>query len=106
MQKSESTLEESNLSNRFPTKSKPSKPSFSNPSKLSLLDLTISNETMMVAMAKEDEEAIKATLATMVETMIMTIVAKAKTTQVGDDIPMTRISPVIYMAGDTVPKSA
>jgi hypothetical protein len=34
----------------------------------------------VATMAKEDEVAIKATLATMVETMAMTIVVKAKTT--------------------------
>src|SRR5271170_1060562 len=93
-QKSESTLEESNLSNQCPTKSKLSKPSFSNLSKPSPLDLTISNETMMVAMVKEDEEVTKATFATtVVETMAMTIVAKAKTTEVGNDTPTTSISP-------------
>ena len=56
------------------------------------------------ATAKEVEETIKATLATMVETMamVMTIVVKAKTTKIGDDIPMTRISPVNYTEGDTV----
>ena len=48
--------------------------------------------------AKEDEEATRATLATMVETMVETMVAiilvvKAKT-EVRDDTPMTRISPV------------
>src|SRR5271170_2396246 len=105
MRKSESPLEESNLSNRCPRKSKLSKPSFSNLSKPFPLDLTISNETMMVAMAKEDEEVPKATFATtVVETITMTIVAKAKT-QVGDDILMTRISPASYMAGDTVQTS-
>jgi hypothetical protein len=51
--------------------------------------------------AKEDEEAIKATLATMIETMAMAIVAKAKTT---DETPTTSISPASYMEGDTVQK--
>jgi len=55
-------------------------------------------------MLKEDEEVTKATFATtVVEMMTMTIVAKAKT-QVGDDIPMTRISPASYTEGDTVQK--
>jgi hypothetical protein len=86
VQKSESTLEESNLSNQFPTKLKPSKPSFSTLFKPSPLDLTISNETMtVVATTKEDEEATKETFATMVEAMAMTMVAKAKTTEVGND---------------------
>ena len=57
---------------------------------------------MVTTTTKDDEEVTEATLATMA--MTMTIVAKAKT-QVGDDIPMTRISPVIYMEGDTVQKS-
>jgi hypothetical protein len=104
-QKSESTLEGLNLSNRFLTKSRRSKPSSSNLSNLSPLDLTISNETMMTVGATANEEATEATLATMVETMAMTIIAKAKTTQIGDDIPMTRISPVIYMEGDTIQKN-
>ena len=108
MRKSESTLEGANLSNQYPTKLKPSIPSFSNLSKLSPLDLTITNETMMTvaATAQEDEEATMATLATMAMTMTIVIVAKAKTTQVGGDIPTTRISPVSYMEGDTVQKSA
>src|SRR5271170_1993805 len=108
MQKSESTLEESNLSNRYPTKSKPSIPSFSNLAKPSPLDLTISNETMTVATtAKEDEETTtKATFAIMVETTVTILVEKAKTTKIGDDILMTRTSPMNYMEGDTVPKSA
>src|SRR5271155_2931350 len=107
-QKSESTLEESNLSNRYPTKSKPSIPSFSNLSKPSPLGLTISNETMTVATtAKEDEETTtKATLAIMVEITATILVEKAKTIKIGDDIPTTRISPVSFMEGDTVPKSA
>src|SRR5271168_4599019 len=99
MRKSESPLEESNLSNRCPTKSKHSRPSYnlSNPSPL---DLTISNETMTTA--KDDEE--EATLATMIETMATILVAKAKTTKVGVDIPMTRISPASHTEGDTVQK--
>src|SRR5271170_3605802 len=110
-QKSESTLEGLNLQNRSPTKSKRSRPNFSNLSNPSPLDLTISNETMKIAaMAKEDEEATKATLATMVETIAMAtiLVAKAKTTKIGVtvDIPTTRISPVSYMEGDTVQKNA
>src|SRR5271154_3356565 len=97
-------LEGSNLSNRFPTKLRRSKPSFSNLFNPSPLDLTISNETMIiVATAKEDEEATKATLATMVETTaVATIpVARAKTTKIGAtvDIPTTRISPVSCMEG-------
>ena len=64
---------------------------------------------MMVAATAKDEEATKvvATLATMVETiaMVMTIVVKAKTTKVGNDIPTTRISPVNYTEGDTVQTS-
>src|SRR5271154_5795967 len=104
-------LEGSNLSNRFPTKLRRSKPSFSNLFNPSPLDLTISNETMIiVATAKEDEEATKATLATMVETTaVATIpVARAKTTKIGAtvDIPTTRISLVSYMEGDTVQTSA
>ena len=55
-------------------------------------------------MAKEDEEAIKASLTTMVETITTTIGVKAKTTKIGNDIPMTRISSVIYMEGGTVQK--
>src|SRR5271170_574089 len=108
MQKSESTLEESNLLNRYSTKLKPSKLTFSNLYKPSPPDLTISNETMIVAtMAKKDEETTtKATLAIMVEITATILVEKAKTIKIGDDIPMTRISPVSYMEGDTVPKSA
>src|ERR1700731_1253310 len=109
MQKSESMLEGSNLSNQFPTKLRRSKPNFSNLFKPSPLDLTISNATMTVAaMAKGDEEATKATLATTVETMAKatTLVAKAKIAKIGGDIPMTRISPASYMEGDTVPTSA
>src|SRR5271170_3633223 len=108
MQKSESTLEESNLLNRYSTKLKPSKLTFSNLYKPSPPDLTISNETMIVAtMAKKDEETTtKATLAIMVEITATILVEKAKTIKIGDDIPMTRISPVSFMEGDTVPKSA
>src|SRR5271170_5425188 len=109
-QKSESTLEGLNLQNRSPTKSKRSRPNFSNLSNPSPLDLTISNETMKIAaMAKEDEETTKATLVTMVETAVATIlVTKAKTTKIGAtvDILTTRISPVSYMEGDTVQTSA
>src|SRR5271155_2016316 len=107
-QKSESTLEESNLSNQYPMKLKPSRPSFSNLAKPSPLDLTISNETMTVATtAKEDEETTtKATLAIMIEISATILVEKAKTIKIGDDIPTTRISPVSFMEGDTVPKSA
>src|SRR5271170_1880569 len=110
-QKSESTLEGLNLQNRSPTKSKRSRPNFSNLSNPSPLDLTISNETMKIAAtAKEDEETTKATLATMVETIAMAtiLVAKAKTTKIGVtvDIPTTRISPVSYTEGDTVQTSA
>src|SRR5271155_4394118 len=108
-QKLESTLEESNLLNWYPTKLKPSKLSFSNLYKPSPLDLTISNETMMVATTtKEDEETTKATIATMVEIMATatSLVEKVKTIKTGDDIPTTRVSPVSYMEGDTVPKSA
>ena len=108
MQKSESTLEGLNLSNRSPTKSKRSRPSFNNLSNPSPLDLTISNETMMTvgATAKDDEEVTEATLATMVETMAMAtiLVAKAKTTKVGVDTPTTSISPASYTEGDTVQK--
>src|SRR5271170_5651314 len=92
MQKSESTLEESNLLNRYPTKLKPSKPSFSNLYKPSPLDLTISNETMMVATtAKEDEETTNGTIATTVEIMAtaITLVEKVKTRNISDDIPTT-----------------
>ena len=102
MQKSESMLEGSNLSNQFPT-------SFNNLSNPSPRDLTTSNETTIIATTvKEDEEATKATLATMVATMAMAtiLVAKAKITNMGGDIPTTRISPVSYMEGDTVPTSA
>src|SRR5271155_138434 len=109
MQKSESMLEGSNLSNQFPTKLRRSKLSFSNLSNPSPLDLTISNETMIIAAtAKADEEATKATLATIVETMATAtiLVVKAKTTKIGGEIPTTRISPVSYMEGDTVQKSA
>src|SRR5271170_2334702 len=107
MQKSESTMEESNLSNRYPTKLKPSRLSFSNLSKPSPLDLTISNETMTVATtAKEDEETIEATFAIMVETTVTILIEKAKATKVGYTIPMTRISPMNYMEWDAVPKSA
>jgi hypothetical protein len=106
-QKSESTLEGLNLLNRSPTKSRRSKPSFNNLSNPSPLDLTISNETMMTvgATAKDDEEVTEATLATMGTMAMATIlVAKAKTTQVGVNIPTTQISPVSYMEGDTVQK--
>ena len=115
MTKSESMLEGLNLQNRSPTKSKRSKPNFSNLSNLSQLDLTTYNETMKIAAtAKEDEEVTEATLATgfatMVETMAMAtiLVAKARTTnQTGEvDIPMTRISPVNCMEGDTIPTNA
>jgi|SRR5271154_4514555 len=104
-QKSESMLEESNQSNQYPTKLKPSKlNNFSNHSEPSPLDLTISNKTMIVAATVEDEKAIKATVATMVETTAMatTLVIKAKTTKIADELPMIRISPVSYMEGDTV----
>src|SRR5271154_2767886 len=107
MRKSESTLEGLNLSNRSPTKSKRSRPSFNNLSNPSPLDLTISNKTMTVgATAKDDEEVTEATLATMVETMAMAtiLVAKAKTTKVGVDTPTTSISPASYTEGDTVQK--
>src|SRR5271155_4141923 len=108
-QKLESMLEESNLLNRYPMKLEHSKPSFSNLYKPSPLDLTISNETMIVATtAKEDEETTKATIATMVEIMAtaITLVEKVKTIKIGDDIPTIRISPMSFMEGDTVPKSA
>jgi hypothetical protein len=86
--------------------SKRSRPRFNNLSNPSPLDLTISNETMTTA--KDDEEVTEATLATMVETTavatIPILVAKAKTTEVGSDIPMTRISPASYTEGDTVQK--
>src|SRR5271155_1583545 len=109
MQKSESMLEGSNLSNRFPTKLRRSKPNFSNLSNPSPLDLTISNETAIIAAtAKEDEEATKATLATTVETTAVAtiLVAKARTKTGGVDIPTTRTSPVSYMEGDTIQTNA
>jgi len=77
MQKSESMLEGSNLSNRFPTKSRRSKPSFSNLSYPSPLDLTTSNETMAVATTAKEDKA-KATLTTMVETMAMAAVQQVE----------------------------
>src|ERR1700685_3139533 len=109
MPKLESTPLGSNLLNRSPMKSKLSRPNFNNLSNPSPLDLTISKT---IAATAKDEEATKATLATMVETMAVAmvvvatiLVAKARTTnQTGEvDIPTTRISPVNCMEGDTIP---
>src|SRR5271170_7059043 len=100
-------LEESNPSNLYRTKSKPSKLSFSNLSKPFPLDSTISNETMMVAATmKEDEEVTEATFAIVIETMAMTIEVvfffKQKTAY---EIPTISISPANYMEGDIVQTS-
>lgn len=62
---------------------------------------------MIAVMIKEDEEAIKAILAIMIETMTMItiLIIKIKITEVGDDIPTTSISPVSYMEEDTIQKN-
>ena len=105
MEHSKSMLEGLNLSHQLLMKSKPFKSHFNNLSKPSPLDLTIFNETTTAATkAKEVEEVTKAMLATMAETIAMTIVEKARTIKIDSkNTLMIQISPVsLHKQGHTM----